>query len=149
VQLIPQDPTTTLPPTTRILDIVARPAARLRNLDNPNARRYAHILLEAVDLPTGLHRRRPATLSGGERQRVTIARALAAQPDLLICDEITSALDPANTDRLIELLAELREAHKLTLLVITHDPDVATRLADRTINLSAPEPWDQTRAASG
>ena len=136
VQLVPQDPSTTLPPTKRILDIVARPAIRLRGLDTTSARRHAADLLNTIGLDPTTHHRRPHTLSGGERQRVAIARALAASPDLLICDEITSALDPDTTKRLLDLLTDLRQRNQLSLILITHDPEVATRLADRTIELT-------------
>jgi peptide/nickel transport system ATP-binding protein len=75
--------------------------------------------------------RRPRRMSGGERQRLAIARALACNPRLLICDEITSALDPATRDRILDLLLALRAGGRLTLIVISHDPEVIGQVSDR------------------
>ena len=76
----------------------------------------------------------PDELSGGQKQRVSIARAMLAKPDLLIADEPTGAIDEANTENILQLLDRLHETTDTTVLVVTHDRDVALR-ADRIIEL--------------
>ena len=77
---------------------------------------------------------RPSQLSGGERQRVAIARALVKKPDLLLCDEPTGNLDSENSRQILDLLSGLREDFQTTLILVTHDREVAAR-ADRTLTL--------------
>ncbi|NUS03713.1 MAG: ATP-binding cassette domain-containing protein, partial [Nonomuraea sp.] len=81
--------------------------------------------------PPGVARRRPGELSGGELQRAALARALLAEPDVLICDEITSGLDTLTQAVVLGHLRRLARARGLTLVVISHDPGVVATLADQ------------------
>jgi putative ABC transport system ATP-binding protein len=96
-------------------------------------RSRARTLLQQVGLSERLTHR-PTQLSGGEQQRVAIARALVGQPTLLLADEPTGNLDTTTGVEIMRLLKELNQEHKLTLLVVTHDPEVAA-FADRVIGL--------------
>ena len=102
-------------------------------LSRRERRARARQLLGAVGL-SGRERSRPPELSGGERQRVAIARALANDPPILLADEPTGSLDSEAGRRVLELLEELRRNRGLTLLLVTHDADVA-RLADRVVRM--------------
>ncbi len=137
IQIVFQNPTDALHPRQRVIDQVARPARVLRGLDGRAARAEATRLMELVRLSDRLYERFPRELSGGERQRVGIARALAAGPDLVICDEITSALDVSVQASVLELLVELQGALDVALLLITHDLGVVASVADRVLVLEA------------
>lgn len=99
------------------------------------ATKRARGLLERVGLLEKWDKR-PLTLSGGERQRVAIARALLLEPPILICDEPTGSLDAETATSVMELFEELRNERACTLILVTHDPDVAAR-ASRVLELSA------------
>jgi peptide/nickel transport system ATP-binding protein len=135
LQIIFQNPYESLNPRRRVIEEVARPAAVLRRLPAAQARDEATALLERVRLPTRLGQRYPGELSGGERQRVAIARALSAQPEMLVCDEITSALDVSVQAAVVDLLNELRDELSLSLLFITHNLGVVASIADRVLIL--------------
>ena len=135
IQIVFQNPNDSLNPRHRVADAIARPARILRDLSARDARAEVARLLERVRLPARLGERYPTELSGGERQRVAIARALAAAPDLIVCDEITSALDVSVQAAVLELLAELRTELRLALLFITHDLGVVASVADRVLVL--------------
>jgi peptide/nickel transport system ATP-binding protein len=135
IQIVFQNPYDSLNPRHRVGDSVARPARVLRGLSRGEAEAEVAALLDRVRLPARLAQRFPGELSGGERQRVAIARALAAKPDLVVCDEITSALDVSVQAAVLELLAELRTELGLALLLITHDLGVVASVADRVLVL--------------
>ena len=108
--------------------------ALLRGVNRDGRETRIRELLERVRLPAQVLGKYPAELSGGERQRVAIARALAAEPILLVCDEITSALDVSVQAAIVTLLEELK-AEGMAMLFITHNLAVVNSLADRTLVL--------------
>jgi peptide/nickel transport system ATP-binding protein len=148
VQIIFQNPYDSLNPRHTVGDIVERPARQLRRLSRADARAETQSLLELVRLPGSTRARYPAELSGGERQRVAIARALAARPDLLVCDEVTSALDVSVQAAVLELLAELRRELSLSMLFITHDLGVVASISDRVLVLHAGSVCEQGPVAT-
>jgi len=90
-------------------------------------------LLRLVGLPADFASRLPGQLSGGQKQRVCIARALAARPDLVICDEVTSALDPLVAEDILNLLKQLQDELGVSYLFITHDLGTVKRIAHRVV----------------
>jgi peptide/nickel transport system ATP-binding protein len=125
IQLVPQDPLGTLNPSQRIGAAIARQLLLHRRATKADAPRRVTELLTQVGLPKDFTERYPHELSGGQRQRVAIARAIAAEPDVLLCDEITSALDPQTTEAVMQLLTQLRTERGLGLLLISHDLQLA------------------------
>jgi peptide/nickel transport system ATP-binding protein len=135
IQIVFQNPYESLNPRWKVRDTIARGAVTLRGCSPTEARAEVSGLVEQVRLPARVLERYPAELSGGERQRVAIARALAARPDLLICDEITSALDVSVQAAVVELLRQLRHEMRLSLLFISHDLGLVASVADRVLVL--------------
>lgn len=109
-----------------VQDNVALPL-RYRGLDHDEGRRIAGEYLTFVGMSACLNQR-PAELSGGQRQRVAIARALATRPKLILADEPTGSLDPAMANEIVELLLAMNATYGVTLIVVTHDPQVAVRM---------------------
>ncbi len=135
IQMIFQNPSDSLNAKHTISKVIARPARLLRGLSRKEADAEVRRLLSLVRLPERTADRYPMELSGGERQRVGIARALAAQPEVVVCDEITSALDVSVQAAVLDLLTELREELGLALLFITHDLGTVATVADRVLVL--------------
>lgn len=133
IQMIYQNPDQALNPRHRVCELLARPLVKFQNIPATAVEAETTRLLEAVRLPRGFHAKLPAQLSGGEKQRVAIARALAAKPDLLICDEVTSALDPLVADEILTLLQQLQDESGVALLFITHDLGTVRRIAHRVV----------------
>ncbi|MFE1127434.1 oligopeptide/dipeptide ABC transporter ATP-binding protein [Streptomyces albidoflavus] len=134
VQIVFQDPYSSLNPL-RDVGATLREALTATRGRLPRAEADAEVarLLDQVRLPASYACRRPAALSGGERQRVAVARALAARPELLICDEAVAALDVSVQAQLLSLLGQLRDSEGFAVLFITHDLAVVRQLADRAV----------------
>lgn len=135
LQLVSQNPTDALNPRQTAREAIERPVRQLRKLRGAEMSAEVDQLLEQVRLPRRLGARFPSELSGGERQRVAIARALAAIPEVLLCDEITSALDVSVQAAVLDLLSNLRDELGLGILFITHDLGVVSSIADETLVL--------------
>ncbi len=144
VQIVFQNPAGALNPAHSVRDSIARPIQILRDDIAPSGvDAEVDRLLEHVRLPRRVAERYPRELSGGERQRVGIARALAAQPELILCDEVTSALDVSVQAAVLSLLDDLRGEFGLSMLFITHDLSVARSIADRMVVLNKGRICDQ------
>lgn len=133
IQLIYQLPDVALNPRQTVGETIGRPLRRFQGLRGRANRAEVARLLDLIGLPAEMADRLPTALSGGQKQRVCIARALAAKPDLIICDEVTSALDPLVAEDILRLLRRLQDDLGMTYLFITHDLSVVRRLADRTV----------------
>ncbi|MGX4733417.1 ABC transporter ATP-binding protein [Kitasatospora griseola] len=135
IQLVPQNPLGALNPAHTVGATLARPLKL--HFARPAGECEARVaeLLTAVGLTPDHAGRRPHELSGGQRQRVSVARALAAEPDVLLCDEITSALDAATADGIMDLLRDLRAARGLAVLLVSHDLPLVAAHADHLLTL--------------
>jgi len=131
IQYIFQSPYASINPRRPIGSTIARQLDLFFGIKGSQAQRRIEELLDLVSLPHSIVTSFPDQLSGGERQRVAIARALAAEPKLIVCDEITSALDVSVQASVIETLNQLRESTKVGLLFVTHNLALTRTIADR------------------
>ena len=136
LQYIFQSPHNSLNPRHTIGEIVQVPIEHFFGLRGRAAADRVSSALERVSLPAAMATAYPNELSGGERQRVAIARALACEPEVLICDEITSALDVSVQAAIIQLLEDLRSREHLAILFVTHNLALVRTIADRVMVLS-------------
>jgi peptide/nickel transport system ATP-binding protein len=131
VQIIFQHPDASLNPRQRIKEIISRPLVLYGDSKGGDIERVVGDLLEEVRLPREYANRYPHQLSGGEKQRVAIARAFASHPKLVICDEITSALDVSVQASVIELLVDFQRRFGTSYIFITHDLNLVRQIAHR------------------
>ena len=131
IQYVFQNPDASLNPRKRVGAILSRPLEMFFDLDRTSVRRRVAEALHDVRLEGGYAGRFPDQLSGGERQRIAIARALVAEPSLMLCDEVLSALDVSVQASMLELLRRLRRERDIAMLFISHDLAVVRSLADR------------------
>jgi peptide/nickel transport system ATP-binding protein len=131
VQMIYQMPDVALNPQHTLLETIGRPVAFYFNRSRREVRTRTAELLSQMDLPESFITRKTSELSGGQKQRVSIARALAAEPDLIICDEVTSALDQLVGEEILRLLKKLQEDLGVAYLFITHDLGTVKRIANK------------------
>jgi len=133
IQIVFQSADTALNPSHTIERILARPLEFYKGLKGPALRRRIDELLDVVQLPRALADRLPGGLSGGQKQRVNLARALAAEPDLILCDEVTSALDTVVGAAVLDLIAELRRELGVSYLFISHDLHTVRSVCDEIV----------------
>ncbi|GGA75567.1 ABC transporter ATP-binding protein [Pseudoclavibacter endophyticus] len=134
---VPQDALSSFDPRRTVGAILADALSRGASRSPRTHRDGIEAALDEVALSRDLATRRPLHLSGGQRQRVAIARALAAEPRVLVCDEAVSALDPASTDGVLDLLEGLQRERGLALLFISHDPLVTAQISHRTLRMAS------------
>lgn len=133
VQIIFQNPFASLDPKMTVLESIAEPLRIHRIVSRPAIRDRAAGLLETVGLSADMLGRYPRQFSGGQRQRICIARALAAEPKLLVLDEPLSSLDLTVQEKLLELFAALKQRYNLTYCFISHNLAVVRYLADNVL----------------
>ncbi|MGO6882139.1 ABC transporter ATP-binding protein (plasmid) [Rhizobium ruizarguesonis] len=133
MQIVFQYADTALNPAKSVEDILDRPLVFYHGMDRKARNTRIDQLLDMVRLPRNLRHRRPGELSGGQKQRVNFARALAADPKLILCDEITSALDTVVAAAVIDLLKELQRELGLSYIFISHDLSVVEAICDEIV----------------
>lgn len=131
LQMIYQMADVAMNPRQTVGTIIGRPLEFYFGLKGEAKRKRIQELLDQIEMGKGYENRYPAELSGGQKQRVCIARALAAKPKLIICDEVTSALDPLVADGILKLLLNLQAQEGVAYLFITHDLATVRAIADR------------------
>ena len=133
IQIVFQMADTALNPSQTIERILARPLQFYKGLKGPALQKRIRELLDLVRLPHAVAQRLPGGLSGGQKQRINLARALAAEPDLILCDEVTSALDTVVGAAVLELMADLRRELGVSYLFISHDLHTVKSVCDEIV----------------
>lgn len=133
IQMIYQMADTAMNPKQTVFEIIGRPLEFYHGMQGQQKREQVRELLNMIELEDRFADRFPSELSGGQKQRICIARALAAQPDLIICDEVTSALDQIVQEGILRLLLNLQETYNITYLFITHDIAVVKAISDEIV----------------
>ena len=137
IQLVHQNADVALNPRHRVSDIVGRPLSFYFGLRGAELKQRIAALLEQVDLSASFANRFPHELSGGQKQRINLARALASGPELILCDEVTSALDSIVADNVVKLLKRLRQETGVSFVFISHDLSTVASFADEIAVLYA------------
>ncbi len=133
IQMIYQSADTALNPRQTVRDIIGRPLEFYLGLKGADNDKRVVKLLESIELDESFIDRYPSEMSGGQKQRISIARALAAEPDVIICDEVTSALDQIVQEGILQLLMKLQRDTNVTYLFITHDIATVRAIADEIV----------------
>ena len=134
MQMIYQMPDTALNPRQKVRDIIGRPLSFYFQMNGSDQEKRVRELLEMIELsPKKYIDRFPGEMSGGEKQRICIARALAAKPELIVCDEVTSALDQLVAEGILKLLQDLQNELQVSYLFITHDLATVKAIADEIV----------------
>jgi peptide/nickel transport system ATP-binding protein len=135
IQFVFQNADTALNPLHTIERILGRPLEFYHGMKGEARRKRVLQLLDLVRLPAAVADRLPGELSGGQKQRINLARALAAQPDLILCDEVTSALDTVVGAAILDLMAELRKELNVSYVFISHDISTVRAICDEIVVL--------------
>ena len=133
IQMIFQDPSTAFNPRLRVRDIICEPLLNFNLIEKSAVDAKAREMLRLVDLPEDFAGRYPNNMSGGQRQRVAIARALTLEPEVILCDESTSALDVSVQKTIVDLLKKLQAEKHIAYLFICHDLSLANSFCDEIL----------------
>ncbi len=146
LQMIYQMPDTALNPRQRVREVIGRPLAFYLDMNGRAREERIRELLSLIELePDDFIDRYPGELSGGQKQRICIARALAAEPELIICDEVTSALDQLVAEEILKLLQRLQDDLKVSYMFITHDLATVKAISDEIVVMLQGEIVEQGR----
>ena len=137
IQIVFQNADTALNPAHSVAQVLGRPLELYHGLRGAARERRIVELLDVIGLPAEVATRRTGELSGGQKQRINLARALAAEPDLILCDEVTSALDMVVGAAILDLLAELRRELSVSFMFISHDISTVRSICDDVVVLYA------------